>query len=82
MIVEVELCGLGEEPPSPVRKVLIPDENISPELTTPALLEMVFHAGQNDIQPQERVRSVSVGDIIRYNGKRYTVDSVGFKEIK
>ncbi len=90
MIVEVELCGfeggqspeLNVTPPGVIRKVDIPDKLISPELTTLALLEYVFLYGQNDMQPQSMVRSVSVGDIVRHNGNRYTVNSVGFNEVK
>jgi hypothetical protein len=51
------------------------------DLTTDQKLDHIFYYGQNDFQPVANHRSVSVGDIVRLEGKRYRVDAVGFTEI-
>jgi len=51
------------------------------DLTRDQKLDHIFYYGQNDFQPVANHRSVSVGDIIRLEGKRYRVDAVGFTEI-
>ena len=51
------------------------------DLTTEQKLDHIFYYGQNDFQPVANHCSVSVGDIIRLEGKRYRVDAVGFTEI-
>jgi hypothetical protein len=51
------------------------------DLTTEQKLDHVFYYGQNDFQPVANHCSVSVGDIIRLERKRYRVDRVGFTEI-
>jgi hypothetical protein len=51
------------------------------DLTTDQKLDHIFYYGQNDFQPVANHCSVSVGDIIRLEGKRYRVDAVGFTEI-
>ena len=51
------------------------------DLTTEQKLDHIFYYGQNDFQPVANHCSVSVGDIIRLEGKRYCVDAVGFTEI-
>ena len=50
------------------------------DLTTDQKLDHIFYYGQNDFQPVMNQRSVSVGDIIRLEGKRYRIDAVGFTE--
>jgi hypothetical protein len=37
--------------------------------------------GQNDFQPKKQP-SVSMGDVIRYNGERYLILAVGFRKLK
>ncbi len=51
------------------------------DLTTDQKLDHIFYYGQNDFQPVANHCSVSVGDIIRLEGKRYRVDAVGFSEV-
>ncbi len=68
-VIEVELWALGGD--GAIRTVRIPEDGS---------LESVFHFGQNDFQPQPR-RSVSCGDIIRWDGKRYLVMASGFREV-
>jgi len=45
-------------------------------------LDRVFFWGQNDFQPVVGKCSVSVGDVIAYNGDDYMVEPVGFKKIE
>lgn len=63
-----------------VRVVPVPYIDIATAPTLSALLDRVCFWGQNTVQPQEDRRSVSVGDIIRWEGKRYLV-RVGFERI-
>lgn len=44
-------------------------------------LEIIFVHGQNDFQPIEGQRSVTVGDVIRFRGKRYRVEKYGFTQL-
>lgn len=45
-------------------------------------LDQVFYYGQNDIQPVPARCSVSAGDVIRYHGARYLIETVGFKKLE
>jgi hypothetical protein len=85
--VEVEMQAFGG---GGLRTVVIPvaegvgQTTESPfwrDVTTDQKLDHIFYYGQNDFQPVANQRSVSVGDIIRLEGKRYRVDAVGFTEI-
>ena len=85
--IEVEMQAFGG---GRIRTVVIPavegvgQTTKSPfwgDLTTEQRLDHIFYYGQNDFQPVANHRSVSVGDIIRLEGKRYRVDAVGFTEI-
>jgi hypothetical protein len=42
-------------------------------------LERIFHWGQNDFQPTVDRCSVSMGDVVRYNGDRWVCEMVGWK---
>ena len=50
-------------------------------LDTHQKLDQIFYYGQNDFQPVPNHCSVSVGDIIRLEGKRYRVEATGFAEV-
>jgi hypothetical protein len=85
--IEVEMQAFGD---AKIRTVVIPaaegvgQSTESPfwrDLTTDQKLDHIFYYGQNDSQPVANHRSVSVGDIIRLEGKRYRVDAVGFREM-
>jgi hypothetical protein len=85
--IEVEMQAFGD---TKIRTVVIPaaegvgQATESPfwrDLTRDQKLDHIFYYGQNDFQPVANHRSVSVGDIIRLEGKRYRVDAVGFTEI-
>ena len=54
------------------RHILLPEE-VSPS-NVEELLELVFTYGQNYMQPQDGLRSVSVGDVLQiYDGKCWRV---------
>jgi hypothetical protein len=85
--IEVEMTAFGR---GRIRTVVIPvaegvgQTTESPfwrDLTTDQKLDHIFYYGQNDFQPVANHCSVSVGDIIRLEDKRYRVDAVGFTEI-
>jgi hypothetical protein len=85
--IEVEMQAFGD---LKIRTVVIPaaegvgQTTESPfwrDPTTDQKLDHIFSYGQNDFQPVANHCSVSVGDIIRLEGKRYRVDPVGFTEI-
>jgi hypothetical protein len=72
--VKAYLCGLGESRTPPVvREIEIPDSEI---------LELAFRYGQNDFQPVDGIRSVSVGDIVELpNGRQHVVAPFGFLNV-
>ena len=84
---EVEMHAFGEGG-TELRIVDVPaaeiEISLARDVTHPAdapnILHAIYRYGQNDCHPKP-CRSVSVGDIIRLDGKRYRVDSVGFKEV-
>ena len=59
------------------REVEIPDVEIPNQ---DALLDQVFYYGQNDFQPRQ-LPSVSVGDVIYLNDKKFLIKGTGFKEL-
>ena len=75
MIFEVEMWMFEE---GKIREVNVPDHEIANR--THQNLDLVFKYGQNDFQPQ-KLPSVSTGDVIRYENKRYMVMGTGFKEV-
>jgi hypothetical protein len=87
VLVEVEMLAFGK---GKIRTVVIPEAEEpgqateSPywrDLTLPQRLDRVFYYGQNDWQPVRQRPSVSVGDVIRLDGNRYTVDPAGFTQL-
>jgi hypothetical protein len=46
------------------------------------ILNSIYTHGQNDFQPVENMRSVSIGDIIILNGNFYYVAKWGFLNLK
>lgn len=77
MRYEVEMLAFGE---GKIRQVDVPNrvvENVDPPYT---LLDWIFKFGQNDFQPRS-LPSVSVGDVVRLDGKRFRVENCGFKEL-
>lgn len=81
MIFKVEMLAFGK--PGEIRMVEVPfceEDILENRITEQDCLGTIFHYGQNDFQPKEHP-SVSVGDVIHFNGKTYTVDFYGFSEI-
>lgn len=74
MIIEVEIVGNNSYE---IRKVDVPFKTGTTLLED---LEDVFYYGQNENQPQA-IRSVSVGDVIRYGDEKIVVLESGFKKI-
>ena len=88
MLVEVELRGFNDYVDSGIRYVDVPDSKIpsanmalNNEVALMSALDKVFYYGQNDFQPKQQ-RSVSVGDVVRLYGQRWTVAMVGWKQAK
>ncbi len=81
MIVKVHLLAFTD---GEIREVEVPElDTLLPPTNDDELghvLELVFHWGQNDFQPQQKP-SVSVGDVIEMDGRFHRVESVGFKEL-
>jgi len=78
MDIQVELCAFTK---GEIRTVGVPDDEAKACKTTGELLERVFYWGQNDVQSKP-LPSVSVGDVVRLDGKRYQVADVGFRILK
>lgn len=76
MIFEVALEAFME---GQIRKVEVPNERVEGKSRS-EVLDLVFMYGQNDFQPQNMC-SVSVGDVIHYNGERFEVAMLGFKKL-
>ena len=77
MVVSVEMRAFGD--PGEIREVDVPD--VEWEQAVPLdRLNLAWHWGQNETQPREHC-SVSVGDVIRMDGKRYMVKPFGFEEV-
>jgi len=74
MKIRVHMLAFGK--PGEIREVEIPSDCKNTE----DLLLDVYHFGQNDFQPQQHP-SVSVGDVIEYNGELHMVAVVGFRKM-
>jgi len=79
MQLTVHLLAFGTDVPAPVRVVSVPEDQSGGD--NDHLLDMAFYWGQNDFQPQ-RVRSVSVGDVVALpDGSHHRVLGVGFERV-
>lgn len=63
------------------REVNVPDKELESAKSVEEKLELIFRYGQNDFQPIEFSPSVSVGDQILYDNKRYLVKFTGFEKL-
>ena len=72
--IEVELLAFGN---GEIRIVEVPFDEFN-DTNDWDKLELIFRYGQNDFQSRQQP-SVSVGDVIRLNGKRFQVVSSGFE---
>jgi hypothetical protein len=62
-----------------IRRVRVPEDELD---GVPAHdLERIFYWGQNDFQPVAERCSVSMGDVVRYNGDRWLCAMVGFQKL-
>lgn len=77
MIAHVHMLAFQE---GVVRLVELP-EGVEPDLEIRALLEMVFHYGQNDFQPRVGCCSVSMGDVAEIDGHYYLCCPLGWRGI-
>ena len=76
MIVKVHMLAFCDK--ETTRDVTIPYEADERELED--VLDSTFKYGQNDFQPQN-LPSVSVGDVVEYNGEYHDVKGIGFEKI-
>jgi|ETNvirnome_2_300_1030623.scaffolds.fasta_scaffold57134_1 hypothetical protein len=63
------------------RPVQVPDAKLlDGQQSLDALLELIFHCGQNEIQAR-KCCSVSMGDVAEVDGKTYICQTAGWTEI-
>jgi len=62
-----------------VRLVTVPDYELNGVLSHD--LEKIFYYGQNIVQPNDKRVSVSMGDIIWKDGRRFLIMAEGFEEM-
>lgn len=62
-----------------IREVDVPDADLNGKQEHD--LGKIFYYGQNDFQPLPDKVSVSAGDVIRYQDKRYLILFLGFEDI-
>ena len=73
--VKMSRFGSGE-----MRTVVVPTEKLTG--TVNADLNEVYHYGQNDFALlEQKLPSVSMGDIIEYDNALYIVQGIGFKKL-
>lgn len=77
MKIEVEMRAFFN---GKIRVVDVPDDEWASLPDSSANLEKVFCYGQNDFQPKP-APSVSVGDVVRLDGKLFRCESIGWTEI-
>jgi len=85
----VEVMPSGKRVTACLRGVAVPKSEVKanwnklvPEDSIKGLLALIFYYGQNDVQPNDWLPSVSVGDIIRIGtDKRFEVMPHGFKDV-
>ena len=78
MNVPIHMLAFYEANENVVRNVEVPDHELVGDIDHD--MEMIYYYGQNDTIPQQMC-SVSIGDVIEYNGKYWLVISFGFKEM-
>lgn len=75
-VFEVEMRAFQE---GVIRRVRVPSQELdgNPDHD----LERIFYYGQNDFQPVADRCSVSMGDVVRYNGQRWYCSMVGWQQL-
>jgi hypothetical protein len=87
-MAQFQVYMLAFNGPDKIRTVSVPDSEVDRAIARnpkksdriDAVLGLIYHYGQNDVQTLQ-VQSVSIGDVIRYAGGMYVVQTVGFAEI-
>ena len=69
MSYKVEMLAFGDK--DEIREVTLPEGE--------ATLELIYMHGQNEVQPLDHP-SVSMGDVIQFEGQKWIVAAVGFKD--
>jgi hypothetical protein len=77
MKIEVEMLAFED---GRVREVDIPDTEWAEAKDVEQQLGLIFQYGQNDFQPKPMC-SVSVGDVVSLDGKKYKVAGIGWVEL-
>lgn len=81
---KVHMLAFGK--PGEIRRVDVPENRFIMQdyhnnlISLDDCLQHIFYYGQNDFQPREHP-SVSVGDVIEFDNKKYRVEMIGFSEI-
>jgi hypothetical protein len=81
---KVQMLAFGN--PGEIRIVDVPENRFIMEdyhdkrVSLDECLQIIFYYGQNDFQPRKHP-SVSVGDVIEFDNKKYRVEMVGFSEV-
>ena len=70
MSYKVEMLAFGDK--DEIREVTLPEGE--------ATLELIYMHGQNEVQPLDHP-SVSMGDVIQFEGQKWIVAAVGFKAL-
>lgn len=84
MQFKVQMLAFGK--PGEIRIVDVPENRFIMEdyhnnlISLDECLQIIFRFGQNDFQPREHP-SVSVGDVIEFDNKKYRVEMIGFSEV-
>jgi hypothetical protein len=82
---KVQMLAFGN--PGEIRIVDVPENRFIMEdyhdkrVSLDECLQIIFYYGQNDFQPRKHP-SVSVGDVIEFDNKKYRVEMIGFSEVK
>ena len=81
---KVQMLAFGN--PGEIRIVDVPenrfimDDYLNNIISLDECLEIIFRHGQNEFQSKPHP-SVSVGDVIEFNNKKYKVENFGFSEV-
>jgi len=76
---DCHFAAFSTEENTPIHKISVPENKLTGEIDKD--LEVIFTYGQNDFKPiseRKKVRSLSSGDIIDYQGVLYFIDDFGF----
>lgn len=72
---------LAYQPEYKTRIVEVPEDQLRKTSSGEEVLSMIFHFGQNDFRPVPDTCSVSMGDVIEYDGKLYLIKPIGYAKM-